>query len=48
MNKYTAKLIILWYDSFGENHTPPHRKGMTAIPKRMNVTYKMWGNFTLE
>ena len=33
MGKYTAKLIILWYENFGENHTPLHRNGMTAIPK---------------
>ena len=26
-------LIILWYDNFGENHTPLQRNGMTAIPK---------------
>ena len=24
MGKYTANLIILWYDNFGENHTPLH------------------------
>ena len=33
MGKYTAKLIILWYDHFGENHTPLHRNGMATIPK---------------
>ena len=31
MGKYTAKLIILWYDNFGENHTPLN--WMTAISK---------------
>ena len=28
-----AQFIILWYDNFGENHTPLQRNGMTAIPK---------------
>ena len=29
-----TKLIILWYDKFGENHSPLRRNGMTAIPKK--------------
>ena len=33
MGKYTAKLIILSYDNFGENHTPLVRTDMAAIPK---------------
>ena len=33
MCKYTAKVISLWYDNFGENHTALHRNGMTAIAK---------------
>ena len=33
MGKHTVKLIILYNDNFGENLTPPHRNGMTAIPK---------------
>ena len=28
-----AKLSILWYDLFGENHTPLQKNGMAAIPK---------------
>ena len=32
IGKYTAKLIILCYDNFGENHTPLQRNGITAIP----------------
>ena len=27
MGKYTAKLIILWFDYFDENHTPLQRNG---------------------
>ena len=23
MGKYTAQLLILWYNTFGENQTPP-------------------------
>ena len=34
MGKYTAKLIILWYDNFGKNQTPLQWNGMAAIPKR--------------
>ena len=33
IGKYTAKLIILWYDNFSKNHTPQQKNGMTAIPK---------------
>ena len=33
IGKYTAKLTFLWYDNFGENQTPLHRNGMTAVPK---------------
>ena len=33
MAKYAAQLIILWYDNFGENHTPLHGNGRAAIPK---------------
>ena len=33
MGKYTTKLILLWYDCFGENQTPLKRNGMAAIPK---------------
>ena len=33
--KYTAKLIFLWYDNFGENQTPLQRNGMAAIPKKV-------------
>ena len=33
MGKYTAKPIILWFDNFGENHTPLQRNGMTALQK---------------
>ena len=36
MGKYTAKLIILWYDNYGKNQTLLQRNGMAAIPK----TYK--------
>ena len=36
MGKKTAKLNILWYDNFGEKHTPLHRNGMTAILKSGN------------
>ena len=39
MGKYTAKLINLWYDNFGENHTPLQRNGMTAISKREKKTH---------
>ena len=37
MNKgnFTAKLIILLYDYFGENHTPLVWTGMAAIPKKV-------------
>ena len=41
MGKYTAKLIILCYDDFGENHTPLQRKGMTAIPKNILLEFSM-------
>ena len=33
MGKFTAKLTFLWYDYFGENHTPLHRNGMAAKTK---------------
>ena len=33
MGKYMAKLTFLWYDYFGEIHTPLHGNVMTAIPK---------------
>ena len=33
MGKYMAKLIIIWYDNFGEKHTSLLRRSMTAIPK---------------
>ena len=36
MGKYTARVIILWYDNFGD--------GMTAIPKR-DMTFF---NFSLK
>ena len=38
--KYTAKLITLWYDNFGENHTPLQRNGMAATPKMMSRTIR--------
>ena len=31
--KYTAKLIVLWYANFDENHSPLMRNGKAAIPK---------------
>ena len=34
MGKFTAKVIILWCDNFGENCTPLQRNGITAIPKK--------------
>ena len=33
IGKYTAELIILWYDNFGVNNRPLQRNGMAAIPK---------------
>ena len=30
-----AKLVILWYDNVGKNHTPLHRNGMTDIPESL-------------
>ena len=36
---YTAKLIILCYDNFGENHTPLQRNGM-AVKNKIFITLK--------
>ena len=33
IGNYMTLLIILWYDYFGENHTPLQRNGIAAIPK---------------
>ena len=33
IGNYTAYLIILQYDLFGENHTPLQRNGMAANPR---------------
>ena len=30
---HTAQLTILWFNLFGENHTPLLRNGMAVIPK---------------
>ena len=32
-----AQLTFLWYDYFGENHTPLHRNGMAATSKRQKA-----------
>ena len=34
VGNFTAKLIIIWYDYFGENHTPLVRTGTAATPKK--------------
>ena len=51
MGKYTAKLIILWYDNFGENHTLcrgmawlPFQKGR-SMSKQLNLLYEAWPSF---
>ena len=35
MIKYTARLIILWYDYFGKNQTPLKRKGLYSDSKNL-------------
>ena len=32
-------LLTIWCDNFGENHTPLHWNGMTAIPKTDLLNY---------
>ena len=37
---YVDSDFPLMVDNFGENQTPMHRNGMTAIPKMSNVAHK--------
>ena len=34
-----GKLIILWFDNFGENQTPLQRNDMAAIPKIWSFSF---------
>ena len=40
IGKNTAKLIILWYDNFGENQASLQRNGMAAITKTHQTVSK--------